>query len=165
MGDFDDLIDDAENFHGEELAEEDVDDYFVAEHKIAVTAKKRAVDDENDDNCHSASSIGKKAKIPGCLADYFIDTAEPFQSNGQQSSNTSSIEQKVVYTADSAITKQNASQNSDDDGINFGEKRPLCFCGISSMSKTTLKEGQNKNRMFWVRISPHRSHAITSFLH
>ena len=151
MGDFDDLIDDAENFHGEELAEEDVDDYFVAEHKIAVTAKKRAVDDENDDNCHSASSIGKKAKIPGCLADYFIDTAEPFQSNGQQSSNTSSIEQKVVYTADSAITKQNAS--------------PLCFCGISSMSKTTLKEGQNKNRMFWVRISPHRSHAVTSFLH
>ena len=154
MGDFDDLVDDAENFRGEE---EDVDDYFVAEHKVAITTKKRSVDDENDDS-HSAPSIGKKAKPPGCLADYFIDTAEPFQSNGQLSSSTSSIEQKVVYTADPAFTDQNSSKDSDD-----GEKRPQCFCGLSSMSKTTLKEGPNKNRMFWVRISPHRGHAASAF--
>lgn len=150
MSDFDSLIEDAENFQ-----EEDVDDYFVVDQKVTAT-KKRAADDDEDHDSHPKSSFGKKAKAPGCLADYFLDTAQPFPQNDQLSSIKSSTEQKNVYSPDNAFVNRNNSQHSDDGDKTVEVVGPLCFCGAGTISKTTLKEGQNKNRMFWVRKSCNR---------
>ena len=142
MCDFDDLINDAENYENEEEA----DDYFIAEYNAAAQTKKRTLDDANN-SYDSQSAAEKKVKAPGCLADYFVDTNEPFPQNEPKTSNTSSERQNNASAATSASDYQKSSQ---DDAV-VEEKGPLCQCGISSMSKTTLKEGPNKNRKFWVR--------------
>ena len=108
MSDFDDLIGDAENFQEEEEA----DDYFIAEYNAAavVQTKKRALDDKDDDN-NADSLAEKKVKPPGCLADYFNNTNEPFPQNDHlKTSNTSSTKLNNTSTTVSAPANQNSSQ-------------------------------------------------------
>lgn len=131
MCDFDNLLEDAENFQ----EEEDVDDDFVAEFN-QVNNKKRALVDVD-------SIDVKKAKAPGYLADYFVDTVESVNPKASASG-------KGSYS-DFSNKREGSSQPSDNEVL-ASEKGPNCMCGIGSVSKTTLKEGPNKNRMFWVSL-------------
>jgi hypothetical protein len=137
MSDFDHLIEDAENFQ----EEEDVDDDFVTEYNNDVNNKKRL-------SVEVDSVAVKKVKTPGYLADYFLDTPESFAPKPNDSAKGNSGQ-----FSDGRSNEGN-SQPSERDGP-ASEKGPDCMCGIGSVSKTTLKEGPNKNRMFWVSLSYH----------
>lgn len=137
MSDFDHLIEDAENFQ----EEEDVDDDFVAEYNNEVNNKKRA-------SVEVDSVAVKKAKPPGYLADYFVDTPQSFapKPNDSVKGNYSQFSENRSNEGNSQPVEREAPPS---------EKGPNCMCGIGSVSKTTLKEGPNKNRMFWVSVGRH----------
>ena len=133
MADFDSLIEDAENFQ----EEEDVDDDFAAEYNNEMNSKKRAADvDTQLDNI-------KKIKTPACLADYFVETVKPESTK----SDARSINNSQPYS----VTERNLASRSTSQDASGDTTGPNCMCGISAISKTTLKEGPNKNRTFWVR--------------
>ena len=135
MADFDSLIDDAENFQ----EEEDVDDDFAAEYNNEMNNKKRAADIDTQ-----PESI-KKMKTPACLADYFVETVKP-ESTKSDAHNVNNAQPYLV--ADKNVESRSINQDTSVDTAG-----PNCMCGISTVSKTTLKEGPNKNRTFWVRIA------------
>ena len=157
MCDFDDLLNDAENFQAEEENyddydggyEETVPEHKAATEKVAVAAvanKKRTLNEEND-FVPDAADV-KKTKPPACFADYFVNTSEPFK-NDSKAANKPSESYSSDRISDKNSSSQSGSQNSNDDNA-VEEKGPPCKCGIPSQSKTTLKEGPNKNRKFWV---------------
>lgn len=131
MSDFDHLIEDAENFQDEE----DVDDDFVTEYNNEVNNKKRASVDVE-------SVAVKKAKPPGYLADYFVDN--PVSSVPKPND---SVKGNFSQSIDNRSNEGNSQPTEP-----ASEQGPNCMCGIGSVSKTTLKEGPNKNRMFWVSV-------------
>ena len=135
MSDFNDLVDDAENFE----EEENVDDYYPAEFSIAASSNKRA----NDDDYSQPNN--KKAKQVAHLAYYFSDTIE------SRHEKESKFEEKKMNSSETSYNQNNygVSQSTDDKNSNQS-RGPNCLCGSVSVSKTTLKEGPNKNRLFWV---------------
>ena len=135
MADFDSLLEDAENFQ----EEEDVDDDFAAEYNNEMNSKKRAADEE------MPSESVKKMKTPACLADYFIETVKPESAK----SDTHNVNNAQPYT----VVEKNVEARSINQDASADIAGPNCMCGISTVSKTTLKEGPNKNRTFWVRIT------------
>jgi hypothetical protein len=137
MSDFDHLIEDAENFQ----EEEDVDDDFVTEYNNDVNNKKRPSVDVD-------SVAVKKVKTPGYLADYFVDAPVSFDPKPNDL-----VKGNANHISDNRSNEGN-SQPSERDAP-ASEKGPNCICGIGSVSKTTLKEGPNKNRMFWVSLARH----------
>ena len=134
MGDFDSLIADAENFQ----EEEDVDDDFVAEYNNDINNRKRA-----PEVVENVDSI-KKMKTPACLADYFIETAE--------SGGTKSVKHNINNAQPYSARENGTESHSTNQDASVNTAGPNCMCGISTISKTTLKEGPNKNRTFWVRL-------------
>ena len=135
MSDFNDLVDDAENF-----AEEDnVDDYYPAEFSIASDNNKRA----NDDNFQPSN---KRTKPVTHLADYFSE------SSNTRDVKVPDFEEKKIKASEISYNQNNYGVSLTTDENNSSKSTgPNCLCGIVSVSKTTLKEGPNKNRLFWVR--------------
>jgi ribosomal protein S17E len=134
MSDFNDLVDDAENF----ADEENVDDYYPAEFSSAANNNKRANDDE-------VQLSSKRIKPPAHLADYFSETSESRQEKALN------LEEKMKASENSYAQNNHGRSQPTNENLSGQSKGPNCLCGIGSVSKTTLKEGPNKNRMFWVR--------------
>ena len=134
MSDFNDLVDDAENF----AEEENVDDYYPAEFSSAASNNKRA----NEDDVESSN---KRTKPVTHLADYFSETLESRQEK------VPNLKENKMKASETSYTQNNygVSQSTDESNP-IQSKGPNCLCGIVSVSKTTLKEGPNKNRLFWV---------------
>jgi hypothetical protein len=140
MSDFD-LLNDAENFE-DEYEEPDIPDDFLEPKEIE--SKKRVFDNDN-----SNESSDKRVKPASCLADYFVDNnLSQLTQSTDNSSKKSSQGGNDDFTKQSNYgTDKNANSNA---GGDTKEKGPLCSCGTSSTSKTTLKDGPNKDRKFWV---------------
>lgn len=135
MSDFNDLVDDAENF----ADEENVDDYYPAEFRSAANKNKRA----NDDDVQLSS---KRIKPPAHLADYFSEISESRQEKAPN------LEEEKMKASENSYAQNNyGGSQPTNENHSSQSKGPNCLCGIGSVSKTTLKEGPNKNRMFWVR--------------
>jgi hypothetical protein len=156
MSDFDDLLADAENFQ----EEEDFSGYddFAADSSENQSKKRTLVVAKDATNLDRDNPVEKRIKTNGCLADYFIDSDKPATDTGNRA--TTSVTENNNYSQKGG-NSHNYSQNApklgrertvvNNNSIVVEEKGPMCMCGISSISKTTLKEGPNKNRKFWVR--------------
>jgi hypothetical protein len=139
MSDFD-LLNDAENFE-DECEEPDVPDDFLPKE---IESKKRVLDNDNSSESNRNTGNDKRVKPAGCLSDYFVDN------------NVSQLTQKSSQGGNNDFTKQsdygankNGNGNTSENTM-VEEKGPLCACGTSSISKTTFKDGPNKDRKFWV---------------
>lgn len=146
MSEFNDLVDDAENF----ADEENVDDNYPAEFSSASNNNKRANDDE-------VQLSSKRVKPPAHLADYFAEIPESRQEKAQNLE-----EENMKASVNSYAQTNHGGSQSTNENPSFQSKGPNCLCGIGSVSKTTLKEGPNKNRMFWVRPVKTRATVIYS---
>lgn len=168
MADFDDLINDAENFENDYNDEPDIPDEFLQEKVIE--SKKRVL--ENDQS-HS-NETDKRVKPAGCLADYFVNNNQsPSNDNGSktvknsnQQSNYSNQQSNYSNQQSNNTNQQSKGNHDNSQQSNYGtntntsvnnnesatveEKGPLCACGMKSVSKTTFKEGPNKDRKFWI---------------
>ena len=105
---------------------------------------ENALDHRMNVRPHHLESI-KKMKTPACLADYFVETVKPESTK----SDAHNVNNAQPYT----VVEKNVESRSINQDASADIAGPNCMCGISTVSKTTLKEGPNKNRTFWVRIT------------
>jgi hypothetical protein len=157
MSNYDSLLAEAEAFDGET----DIPDEVFEEAFQMLDKKRKLPAEENTDQ-----PIDEKRQIksPSFLADFF----SPSNENVSRNSNAGAGAHVVIQAADiigSRCYKCNQAGHYGKEctmavnasttpllTINNATTGPDCDCALPSIQRTTIKEGPNKDRKFWVRI-------------